>query len=79
MGHPLYKSLTYLDEEAILYHLDRGTSDGITVSLALSGERFKVTLSDDGPTDFGRFNGDDNVGNASPAVARLHQMLVADP
>lgn len=79
MGHPLYKSLTFLDEEAILYRLDRGPPDGITVSVVLSDERFKVTLSDDGPTDFGRFNGDDNVGNASPAVARLHQMLIGDP
>jgi hypothetical protein len=78
MTHDLYKLLTFLDEEALLYRLGRAPPDAVAVSLALDGERLEITVSEDGSIQFMRFTGDDNVGDASAAVAKLYRRLRAE-
>jgi len=75
MAHELYELLRLLDDEAFLYRLDRSMPDAVTVCLILSEERLEITVAEDGTTRFVRFTGDDNVGDASAAVARLYQTL----
>jgi hypothetical protein len=67
--------LAFLDEEAFRYRLDRAPPDAITISLSLQDERLEVTVSEDGNIHFLRFTGDDNVGDASAAVASLYRRL----
>jgi hypothetical protein len=75
MTHELYRLLTFLDHEALVYRLDRAPPDAVVVSLALAGERLEITVTEDAEVQFLRFTGDDDVGDASPAVARLYQRL----
>ena len=67
MTHELYKLLTFLDNEALLYRLDRAPPDAVTVSLALAGERLEITVPEDADVQFIRFTGDDNIGMRLPA------------
>jgi len=75
MAHELYDLLRLLDDEAFLYRVDRSPPDAVTISLILSDERLEITVADDGTTHFVRFTGDDNIGDASAAVARVYQTL----
>jgi hypothetical protein len=75
MTHALYELLAFLDEEAFLYRLDRAPPDAIVISLTLQSERLEITVSEDGDIHFLRFTGDDNVGDASAAVASLYRRL----
>lgn len=75
MTHAIYKLLTFLDDEALSYHLDRILPDAITVALAPAGERLEITVFDDGRIEVLSFVGTNNIGDRSPAVARLYDRL----
>jgi hypothetical protein len=75
MTHALYELLAFLDDEAFAYRLDRTPPDAITITLALQDERLEVTVFEGGDIQFLRFTGDDNIGDASAAVANLYQRL----
>ena len=75
MAHTLYTLLTYLDDEALLYHLERAPPDGVLIGLSFSGERLEIAVSEDGKIEFFRFTGDDNVGDGSTVVANLYRRL----
>jgi hypothetical protein len=77
MTHALYKLLAFLDDEAFFYRLDRAPPDAILISLTLENERLEITVAEEGGIHFVRFTGDDNVGDASTAVADLYKRLQA--
>jgi len=78
VSHNFFNLLTFLDDECLLYRLDRAPPDAITITLVLSGERLEITVFENGRIEFLHFVGSDNIGDGgSPEVARLYGRLKA--